>query len=621
MRKELYFIFVTLMVGMITSLPYDGIIIFTDSIVSISQVKLTPSDLEFASKNNNLTKEKDEDRASKLPTQAMCGQRKTPSFRILGGSESRLGAWPWMVVLGYKNADQNKSSIEWLCGGTLISNTHVLTAATCATKTGKKVLTVARLGELDLDHMINDGAKPLDILIERIIYHEGYDTQKYTNNIALLVLKNSVTFNEMIQPICLPASLDMKKVEKSHNMPFIAGWGSINASPQNNEMSSTSLMEVQIPISNLTACKQTYATYKTVIDDKVICAGYPKGGKDSCRGDSGGPLMWSNRKQFYLIGIVSYGFKECGHPGYPGVYTKVTSYMDWILDNKIVFAIDSPKILNKSHEDISYVASKLPSQDTCGKRKAPSFRIVGGSDSDLGVWPWMVALGYKDKDDVNDSIKWTCGGTLISNKHVLSIARCLDNIGRSLLTVARLSDLNLNSTIDDGVTPLDVPIERVIQHKEYNKKSYTNDIGLVVLKNDITFTTFIQPICLPLSPDMKNIDMGNNLPFITGWGKTDTVEETSSSLKEVRVPIIDNEYCQWMIYRDVKGVVIDDRKLCAGKQRKNACQGDSGGPLMWLKEKQFYLIGISSFGRLFCDESPSVYTKVSSYIDWILENI
>jgi len=54
---------------------------------------------------------------------------------------------------------------------------------------------VARLGELDLDNMINDRAKPLDILIERIIYHEGYDTQKYNNNIALLVLTKSVTFN------------------------------------------------------------------------------------------------------------------------------------------------------------------------------------------------------------------------------------------------------------------------------------------------------------------------------------------------------------------------------------------------------------------------------------------
>ncbi|XP_060849917.1 venom protease-like isoform X2 [Rhopalosiphum padi] len=307
------------------------------------------------------------------------------------------------------------------------------------------------------------------------------------------------------------------------------------------------------------------------------------------------------------------------------ITTLIVGIITALPKDRVVFEIDSPKIQNKAHEDIiPHIASKLPSQDTCGKRKAPSFRIVGGSDSDLGVWPWMVALGYMGKDDGNDSIIWSCGGTLISNKHVLTAGHSVANTGRSILTVARLGDLNLDSTIDDWVTPLDVPIERVIQHEKYNKTAFSYDIGLVILKNDITFTTFIQPICLPLSPDMKNIDMGNNLPFITGWGKTDTVEEPSSSLKEVRVPIIDNEYCQWMIYRELKqvrGVVIDDRKLCAGEQGKSACSGDSGGPLMWLKKKQFYLIGINSYGQVECGVTPDVYTKVSSYIDWILENI
>ncbi|XP_022176326.1 venom protease-like isoform X2 [Myzus persicae] len=255
-----------------------------------------------------------------------------PNFRILGGSESQLGAWPWMVALGYKNSQKKNDSIEWHCGGTLISNTHVLTASTCVTNTGSKVLTVARLGELDLDPMVDDGALPLDVPIKRIVNHEGYDSKKIINNIAILVLKNSVTFNELIQPICLPALLDMDNVEKSKNIPFVVGWGSINASPQTNEKTSTSLMEVQIPISNITQCKQAYSNYKSVIDDKVICAGYPEGGKDSCRGDSGGPLMWSKRNQFYLIGVVSYGFAECGDPGHPGVYTRVASYMDWILD-------------------------------------------------------------------------------------------------------------------------------------------------------------------------------------------------------------------------------------------------------------------------------------------------
>ncbi|XP_060849919.1 venom protease-like [Rhopalosiphum padi] len=291
--------------------------------------------------------------------------------------------------------------------------------------------------------------------------------------------------------------------------------------------------------------------------------------------------------------------------------------------DKIVFEIESPKIPSKSHEDISHFASKLPSQDTCGKRKAPSFRIVGGSDSDLGVWPWMVALFYEFKDG---SIKWDCGGTLISKHHVLTSASCLVNLDRRILKFVRLGDLDLNFYIDDGVIPLDVPIERIIRHKEYNGTILTNNIGLVVLKNYITFTTFIQPICLPLSPAMKNIDIENNLPFIAGWGADVEGETPSGSLKEVRVPIIDMEHCKWIIFKDLKTdvnnkTVMDDRLICAGEKGKDACSGDSGGSLMWLKEKQFYVIGIVSYGYGFCGDNPSMYTKVSSYINWILENI
>ncbi|CAI6360877.1 unnamed protein product [Macrosiphum euphorbiae] len=329
MRKEQCFIFVTLMIGMITSLPCN------DSTVLVGKIKLTASNLEFAStkpKDKITIKENSNVTSSKLTAQVTCGKRMAPNFRIFGGSESQLGAWPWMVALGYKNSQKKNDSIEWRCGGTLISNKHVLTASTCVANTGPNILTVARLGELDLDPMVDDGALPLDVPIKRIINHEGYDSKKIINNLAILVLKNSVTFNELIQPICLPTILDMNNVEKSKNIPFVVGWGSINAVPQKNEKNSTSLMEVQIPISNITECKQTYSNYKSVIDDRVLCAGYPEGGKDSCRGDSGGPLMWSKRNQFYLIGIVSYGFNECGDPGHPGVYTKVTSYMDWILD-------------------------------------------------------------------------------------------------------------------------------------------------------------------------------------------------------------------------------------------------------------------------------------------------
>ncbi|XP_060849923.1 venom protease-like isoform X2 [Rhopalosiphum padi] len=266
------------------------------------------------------------------------------------------------------------------------------------------------------------------------------------------------------------------------------------------------------------------------------------------------------------------------------ITTLIVGIITALPTDKIVFEIDSSKISSKTHEDISHFASNLPSKDTCGKRKAPSFRIAGGIESDLGVWPWMVALGYESKNDVNGSVRWMCSGSLISKQHVLTAGHCEGTRGSIILKIARLGDLNLDSTIDDGLTPLDVPIERFIKHKEFNSTILTNDIGLVVLKNDITFTR----------------------------GKP------NSSLKQIQIPVIDMEYCKWLY--ESRRVVIDYRNICAGETGKDSCQGDSGSPLMWLKEKQFYLIGISSYG-LGCGDNPGLYTNVSSYMDWILENI
>lgn len=92
-----------------------------------------------------------------------------------------------------------------------------------------------------------------------------------------------------------------------------------------------------LPVISNTQCRNNYASFKTtVIDDRVLCAGYSNGGMDACQGDSGGPLMYAkvdgNNIIFYLIGVVSYGYK-CAEAGYPGVYSRVTYFMDWIQSN------------------------------------------------------------------------------------------------------------------------------------------------------------------------------------------------------------------------------------------------------------------------------------------------
>lgn len=87
------------------------------------------------------------------------------------------------------------------------------------------------------------------------------------------------------------------------------------------------LRQVTVPIWNDTAC---LASYNLNFISKIYCAGYPQGGGDACQGDSGGPLMLQGAQgRWLLAGVVSFGFR-CGEPNFPGVYTRVSSYLDWI---------------------------------------------------------------------------------------------------------------------------------------------------------------------------------------------------------------------------------------------------------------------------------------------------
>nr|QGW08835.1 trypsine [Sitobion avenae] len=270
---------------------------------------------------------------AKLPSQSKCGITNVTRSRIVGGTPAELGAWPWMAALGYQGSNRNNRALQWLCGGTLISSTHVLTAAHCVYNVPVKLTTV-RLGELDLNPTVDDGASPVDVPVDRIIIHAKYQPQELTSDIALLKLRNSVTYNVFIQPICLPITPAMRNADMSRSLPFVAGWGTTQPNPSEPPSfpPTTTLMEVQVPMSRIAECKQAYSKQKAVIDDRVLCAGYPEGGKDSCRGDSGGPLMMPKGKQYFLMGIVSYGLTICGQPGYPGVYTRVPSFIDWIVE-------------------------------------------------------------------------------------------------------------------------------------------------------------------------------------------------------------------------------------------------------------------------------------------------
>ncbi|XP_076366081.1 proclotting enzyme-like isoform X2 [Tachypleus tridentatus] len=257
-----------------------------------------------------------------------CGLRTTATTRIVGGREAEVGAWPWMTAV-YLRQGSFKSA---QCGGALVTNKHVITASHCVVNNaGTDVLPAedfsVRLGEHNL-FSTNDSSDPIDFPIKSVKRHEDFELKTYKNDIAILTIDGTVTFTNRIQPICLPYN-NLRLEDLAMRKPFVAGWGTTAF----NGPSSPVLREVQVPVWEHESCQDAYKN-DVNITNVYMCAGFAVGGKDACQGDSGGPLMLPHEKKFHLIGIVSFG-KSCAQPGFPGVYTRVTEFLNWIAVNLV----------------------------------------------------------------------------------------------------------------------------------------------------------------------------------------------------------------------------------------------------------------------------------------------
>ncbi|KYQ50712.1 Venom protease [Trachymyrmex zeteki] len=208
--------------------------------------------------------------------------------------------------------------LQPICGGTLISNKHILTAAHCCYGTG---LRLAHIGGLNL-YDDNDGTDPYNVLITSIKIHPEYDSDTQENDIA--ILKTLFSVPSRFVPACLPLG-DMKNKILEGKEAIIAGWGRTS---YEGEQSSV-LLQAEVVICSEKECKTNYSRVEgmenSVIDYRVVCAG--KLGKDSCQGDSGGPLMIQYNNRIIVVGVVSWGL-GCAVPSFPGIYTKVATFLD-----------------------------------------------------------------------------------------------------------------------------------------------------------------------------------------------------------------------------------------------------------------------------------------------------
>uniref|UniRef100_A0A2P2HX16 Trypsin-1-like n=1 Tax=Hirondellea gigas TaxID=1518452 RepID=A0A2P2HX16_9CRUS len=231
--------------------------------------------------------------------------------RIVGGHETQVNEYPWMVMLVTPSTDFN------FCGGSLITSRHVLTAAHC-TSSGSPSSIGIRLGVHRTNNYPNEAEYRV---VKKIDDHPSYTGATKGNDVSVLTIDSvdlSPSSTVTIRPICLPVgtSDDYVGVQAT-----VSGWGRTTSGGSSPGV----LYEVQVPVISNVQCLNSYSQ----ITDTMVCAGETD--KDSCQGDSGGPMWASSPNSQYMveIGIVSWG-RGCGWTGYPGVYSRVTALLPWI---------------------------------------------------------------------------------------------------------------------------------------------------------------------------------------------------------------------------------------------------------------------------------------------------
>lgn len=236
--------------------------------------------------------------------------------RIVGGRKATEGEVPWQVALIV--TDLQDDSAQYLCGGSIIQNGWILTAAHCVEgyeASANKVLSIS--GKLN----INDAAATQEVAT-RVIVHPLYCNGTQDYDVALVKAKTTGTAIALTTAAPAPKTL-----------AFVSGWGATSE----NGNSALELQIAAVQIKSAAACNDP-AAYDGHISDKMVCAGprdpapgQPQRPADSCQGDSGGPLFAAGNSKAQF-GIVSWG-EGCARPGKFGVYSDVSSLQKWINDH------------------------------------------------------------------------------------------------------------------------------------------------------------------------------------------------------------------------------------------------------------------------------------------------
>jgi secreted trypsin-like serine protease len=284
--------------------------------------------------------------------------------KIIGGKVVKPGnKYPFQVALVASRAGSGQERLGQFCGGSLISDTWVLTASHCVVMQNDVTGELIYLGPKDIDVYAGSAnfRKGDRIKVKKVIAHRSFKLSTMNSDVALIQLVRPPKRGWKVKTIDYKSVAADPSLSADGKVTTVIGWGLTD-----DGSSPDSLREVSVPITNNKVCDNAIRTFKineakkkldemaemtnmddatyqaylkqiesytSGIDDTMMCAGLAEGGKDSCQGDSGGPLFVTTADgKYQQVGVVSWGF-GCGLPDVRGVYARLSQFKDWIEQN------------------------------------------------------------------------------------------------------------------------------------------------------------------------------------------------------------------------------------------------------------------------------------------------
>ncbi|EMP37646.1 Mannan-binding lectin serine protease 1 [Chelonia mydas] len=529
-----------------------------------------------------------------VPNATVCGQpvRPLPGIikRIIGGRNAEPGFFPWQALIVVEDTSRVPND-KWFGSGALLSDSWVLTAAHVL-RSQRRDNTVIPVSKEHVTvylglHDVRNKKDAINRTVEEIILHRGFDIQNYNHDIALVKLKEKVTMDAYVMPVCLPQFEHELEGPHPNTLGLVAGWGISNPNITVDEIISSGmrtlsdiLQYVKLPVVLHAECKTSYESRSGnySVTENMFCAGYYEGGKDTCLGDSGGAFViqdpGTQRCRVTPLASAAPGlmFTIISKSSPPGACFPCCSRLH-------LLCAETPQLLNS---ELAFQCGRTGAK-VCGKPKFSRSllaRISNGRYAQRGVSPWIAML-YRGSQPF-------CGGSLLGTKWIVTAAHCLHQELELENPVFRSSDavspssfsiiLGKHRTLKQDDTEQQLQPKNIIIHPSYRAATFEYDIGLVELSEQAVLNDYIE------------------------------------------IPLTDHALCQ-EAYARLQKKVTDDM-ICAGEKEggKDACSGDSGGPMVTISNQNnhWQLIGTVSWGDG-CGQNDryGVYSSVPKSLAWI----